>query len=460
MSIFKRGSIYWYKFMWHGELIRESTKQGNDRKARQIEAAHKTRLAKQQDAREDARDRMKCSDVLLCEECAKWFNAAEAHREESRVFCSGSCSATWTKRHTRIPTLAQFFERDFKPYVEAHFAAKPKTAEYYAYGAVLLLEAGMGELLLNEISSQHAAGYIAKQAKRSPSTVNCGLRTLRRALNLADEWGKIDRAPKFALAKGERQRERVVTQAEFLAYRDLCRQPWRDVATVLYGTGMRPGEAYKLRWEHVLLNGKGGLIQIAEGKTKAARRFLPMVPEVYSALMARHAEQKNPAVGWVFPAGSVSGHLEESSAKIYHGEAVKRLTKASAVYHQWMKQGRNGNWADVVSATGKLAPEYLERHGGAIQAGWKGFEPYCLRHSALTMLAASGCDAFTLARIAGHSSITITQRYCHPQAETIEKAFENFSGSALGGHNSRHTPELPATSDNGAKAANNCKIES
>jgi hypothetical protein len=51
----------------------------------------------------------------------KWFNAEEAHREESHVFCSGSCSAAWTKRHTRIPTLARFLEQDFKPYVAAHF---------------------------------------------------------------------------------------------------------------------------------------------------------------------------------------------------------------------------------------------------------------------------------------------------------------------------------------------------
>ena len=286
--------------------------------------------------------------------------------------------------------------------MEARFAAKPKTADYYTYGSTLLLEAGMGGLLLNEISSQHAAGYIAKQAKRSPSTVNCGLRTLRRALNLADEWGKIDRAPKLALAKGERQRERVVAQADFLAYRELCRQPWRDVATVLYGTGMRPGEAYKLRWEHVLLNGKGGLIQIAEGKTKAARRFLPMVPEVYAALSARHTEQKSPATGWVFPAGSQSGHLDESSAKIYRGETVKKLTGASAVYGKWVEQWCKGDWKAAVQEATKLDAGYLERHSEAIQAGWKGFEPYCLRHSALTMLAESGCDAFTLARIAGH----------------------------------------------------------
>jgi integrase len=456
MSIYKRGGTYWYKFMWNGELIRESTKQGNDRKARQIEAAHKTRLAKQQDARAEALTRLGCAEVVLCDECERWCNAADAHRDGAHVFCSGSCSAAWTKRHTRIPTLAAFLEKDFKPYIAAHFTAKPKTAEYYAYGVALLLEAEMGELLLNAISSQHAAAYIAKQSKRSPSTINCGLRTLRRALNLADEWGKIDRAPKFELAKGERQRERVVTQAEFLAYRELCRQPWRDVATVLYGTGMRPGEAYKLRWEHIHLNGSGGLIQIAEGKTKAARRFLPMVPEVYSTLKQRHTLQGEPKAGWVFPSGSECGHLEESSAKHYHGEAVATLTAASAAYEQWSKNGGNGDWKAAVKAASKLEGKYLAEHGSAVQAGWKGFEPYCLRHSALTFLAESGCDAFTLARIAGHSSITITQRYCHPQADAIERAFGNFSG----GHKTGHTPELPEKSESGAMAASESKLKS
>jgi hypothetical protein len=46
MSIFRRGRIYWYKFMWNGEMIRESTKQGNRNIARQIEAAHRASLAK------------------------------------------------------------------------------------------------------------------------------------------------------------------------------------------------------------------------------------------------------------------------------------------------------------------------------------------------------------------------------------------------------------------------------
>src|SRR5882757_1622447 len=45
MSIFKRGRIYWYKFMWQGEVIRESTKQGNQNTARNMESAHRTTLA-------------------------------------------------------------------------------------------------------------------------------------------------------------------------------------------------------------------------------------------------------------------------------------------------------------------------------------------------------------------------------------------------------------------------------
>ena len=46
MGTYKRGKFYWYKFMWKGELIRESTKQGNKNTARDMESTHRTSLAK------------------------------------------------------------------------------------------------------------------------------------------------------------------------------------------------------------------------------------------------------------------------------------------------------------------------------------------------------------------------------------------------------------------------------
>jgi integrase len=398
MAIFKRGSVCWYRFEWGGEPICESTRQGDEQTARDLESAHRARLAQELDARRGAERRLNCAQVTRCEECERWFRAADAHKAADHTFCGSGCARAWTKRHTRIPTLAEFLGNDFKQYMEVHCAAKPNTVAYYAYGASLLLRTDIVSSPLNEITSQHAAAFIAIHPKLSRSTVNAGLRTLRRALNLAAEWGKIDRAPRFTLAKGERQRDRVITQAEFSAYRDLCHQPWRDIATVLYGTGMRPGEAYALRWEHVQLNGSGGLIQVAEGKTKAARRFLPMLPEVYAVLKTRHEAQGKPSAGWIFPAprGLRLGHIEKGTVQFFHRKALRDLAKS--------------------------------------QPKFKPFEIYCLRHSALTMLAVSGCDAFTLARIAGHSSIAITQRYCHPQADAIQRAFGALASVPKIGH--------------------------
>jgi Phage integrase family len=66
----------------------------------------------------------------------------------------------------------------------------------------------------------------------------------------------------------------------------------------------------------------------------------------------------------------------------------------------------------------------------------KPFVLYSLRHTFLTRLGQSGCDAWTLARIAGHSSIAISSRYVHPSEDTVLAAF-----SRLGGHNFGHSPE-------------------
>ena len=64
MSIYKRGDVYWYKFMWKGELVRESTKQSNDKVARQMEAAHRTSLAKGEVGIREKKPTVRLSDFL------------------------------------------------------------------------------------------------------------------------------------------------------------------------------------------------------------------------------------------------------------------------------------------------------------------------------------------------------------------------------------------------------------
>jgi len=46
MALYKRGGVWWFEFVFNGERIRESTKQGNRRIAEQIESARRTQLAK------------------------------------------------------------------------------------------------------------------------------------------------------------------------------------------------------------------------------------------------------------------------------------------------------------------------------------------------------------------------------------------------------------------------------
>src|SRR5207302_4775586 len=77
--IYKRGKVYWYKFQWNGKLVRESTKQGNDKVARQMEAAHRTSLAKGEVGIRD-----KKQSLMFVEFCDKRFEPwAKATFEKS-----------------------------------------------------------------------------------------------------------------------------------------------------------------------------------------------------------------------------------------------------------------------------------------------------------------------------------------------------------------------------------------
>jgi integrase len=51
------------------------------------------------------------------------------------------------------------------------------------------------------------------------------------------------------------------------------------------------------------------------------------------------------------------------------------------------------------------------------------FVLHSLRHTFGTRLGEAGADAFTIMRIMGHSTITVSQRYVHPTPETMESAF-------------------------------------
>jgi len=48
------------------------------------------------------------------------------------------------------------------------------------------------------------------------------------------------------------------------------------------------------------------------------------------------------------------------------------------------------------------------------------------RHTFLTRLG-EGCDVWTLMKLAGHSTVTISQRYVHPSADRFESAIDKLN---------------------------------
>ena len=67
------------------------------------------------------------------------------------------------------------------------------------------------------------------------------------------------------------------------------------------------------------------------------------------------------------------------------------------------------------------------QHGRLIQKlKLKPFRLYDLRHTFLTRLGESGADAFTIQKMAGHSSIVVSTRYVHPTPERVEDAMSRL----------------------------------
>jgi integrase len=205
MSIYKRGRIYWYKFMWNGEQIRESTRQTNQNVARQMESAHRTSLAK--------------GEVGI-------------------------------KEKKEIPNLVEFITERLEPWARSSTSSKTWLDYYRPNLRTLKAYRPLASLKLDHITSETASDFAGwRQAQGlQVSSVNSSLQVLRRTLRLALEWGVIEKAPKVKLLPGERHREHVVGPEEEAQYLSAAPELLAAVATVLFDTGIRPDECFRLRW--------------------------------------------------------------------------------------------------------------------------------------------------------------------------------------------------------------------
>jgi integrase len=252
--------------------------------------------------------------------------------------------------------------------------------------------AAIADAPLNAITGDLASRYARHRqelAENSIVTVNGDLRTLRRILKVAVEWGRLTHAPAVHELPQPKGRDRVLSFKEEALYMAKASENLRDATILAVDTGIRPNsELFPLLWADVDLTARTesthGVIHVRQGKTVNAQRSLPLTPRAAEVLRRRQkeADARPKQSAFVFPGSGNAGHI--ISFQHPHEKAV---------------------------ADARLEP----------------FEFYCWRHTFGTRAAQSGMDRFSLARLMGHSSPAVAARYYVHVTEThVAAGFGKF----------------------------------
>jgi site-specific recombinase XerD len=125
-------------------------------------------------------------------------------------------------------------------------------------------------------------------------------------------------------------------------------------------------------------------VYVEKGKSKYARRYVPLTER---SLQILSEKKKGSASAFVFPAAN-----GEQLSRHWPSEQFRKLRDAM-----------------------KLPKDCVV---------------HACRHTFCTRLGEAGADAFEIQRLAGHSSIMISQRYVHPTPERLESAIDRLNPAA------------------------------
>jgi integrase len=335
MSVYKRGGVYWYDFWFRGVRYRESTGLTNKQAATNVQSIRRAELAE--------------------------GRAGIVHKEP-------------------CPKFEDFVKNDFLPWSKKQHEAHPRTHMRYKTSSHPL-NRFFGSLPLEAITTAHVEKFKMERSEEvSSAATNRDIAAFRFILNHAMRKGMIGKNPVHGvklLPEGPGAM-RVVSHEEQQRYLGKANALLRDVATVMLETGMRPEEVFTIRKENVHL--AHGYVFVPTGKTRFARRNIPLTDTAKEVLKRRVAAAKGP---YVFP------NREDSN---------RPLTTAKKAHQEALRNA-------------KIDPP---------------FRIYDLRHTFGTRSAMAGVDLPTLKELMGHSDISTTMRYIHPTPEHKQEALKKL----------------------------------
>lgn len=231
-----------------------------------------------------------------------------------------------------------------------------------------------GDTPLKEISPQDVERYKTLKIRSglSAKSVNNHLVIFQRCLNVALEWGRLERVLKIGKLKTISQRLDFLSPVESrkLVQASANEPVWRDMLLMALRTGMRLGELCGLQWRDVdfqrkILTVQRSLVRGVLGTPKNNRiRHIPLT--------------------------------EDLCRSIY-----ERRNKHTFVFHQ-----PNGD--PLSDGMGENAMRRACKKAGIRYIGW-----HTLRHTFASQLVSEGIPLNAVQELLGHSSIVMTMRYAH-----------------------------------------------
>jgi len=215
------------------------------------------------------------------------------------------------------------------------------------------------------------------QAKGNTNgTINRKLAALSKMLSVGLQIEAIDKKPHIRRLKEAVHRIRTFSKEEeqhlIRFFRVIGQEEMIHLVILGIDTGMRKGEMLRLKAKDI----QGGRISV--WMTKANRpRHIPMTARVKTMLE-----------GW--------------AAKAKPNDAFFTLSEDS-VQHYWLRARSHMGMDDDNQ-----------------------FVIHTLRHTFCSRLAAAGVDARSIMELAGHSALTVTQRYMHAFAPVVEDAIRKL----------------------------------
>ena len=336
MSIYQRGDVWYYLFYINGRRYRGSTKTKNEKDALRVEV--RKRVAAEQ----------------------------------------GECL-----RPKHIPLLREFVT-PFEEWLDKTMLAA-NTKSDYKNGRRLILKTPLAGRRMDLITADDVE---TMNFHESPHSRNSAIRTLRRMLGKARDWKLLREVPRIKTVKVF-PRDRIISVDDEKCLLTAAKRPLHDVLTIMLDSGMRNGEVIRMRWENV--HWEGAFYFNPKGKTRKARRHVPLSERVLALLRTIHEEhshepskpQSKPRQGWVFPSKkSPSGYIGLSSLE-----------------HRFRKIARELGMSDAL----KL---------------------YCARHTFGTVAMAETRDPGLVREVMGHESLSTTMGYLHPETAAIKAVID------------------------------------